>query len=426
MGDASTRGPLLAVAASIATVVAIATAPTGVAIALAVVSAAATGLWFRSRLRIRRERALAVEHLRADVQFLVDSVIQYAETQTLNEVIINGTQLDKADPAAEDFNETVGMIPRLAFLLVEAAKNARNDVRMAATAMQEAADELALGAQASGSAAAEVALSIASLAEANNQQADETTKASKAMQRIRESIRVVGDHVAELTAVTEDAAGTVASGQGAVEEVTEATAAMQTQVEKLAQHIGGVSDRSQEATEIVALIRGIAAQTNLLALNAAIEAARAGEDGRGFAVVASEVKALAEETENATEQVESVLGAMRAESNSVRQSFDSHMEAFGLAVSKASFVRDAFAAIRASIESAESFDRKTVAARKDATAAIDDAMARITELVNIADSNSALGDEVAAAAEEASVSAQEIGFTATELKSKADELTASF
>ncbi|GAK45746.1 methyl-accepting chemotaxis protein [Tepidicaulis marinus] len=55
--------------------------------------------------------------------------------------------------------------------------------------------------------------------------------------------------------------------------------------------------------EVVTLIRDIAAQTNLLALNATIESARAGEAGKGFAVVAQEVKALAEQTTSATEEI---------------------------------------------------------------------------------------------------------------------------
>jgi len=69
---------------------------------------------------------------------------------------------------------------------------------------------------------------------------------------------------------------------------------------------------AEEINKVTETIAEISEQTNLLALNATIEAARAGSAGKGFAVVAGEIKALAQQTAHATQDISAKISAIQA------------------------------------------------------------------------------------------------------------------
>src|SRR5258708_178320 len=128
-----------------------------------------------------------------------------------------------------------------------------------------------------------------------------------------------------LTNRTSAAQGTATTFSQAADKFTQSAQGIGAQVRDAGKLADLASDAAREASanvdrlressaaigNVVNLIAQIARQTTLLVLNSTIEAARAGDAGRGFAVVATEVKALAVQTQNATEEISRKIEALQ-------------------------------------------------------------------------------------------------------------------
>jgi methyl-accepting chemotaxis protein len=112
----------------------------------------------------------------------------------------------------------------------------------------------------------------------------------------------------EMAASIQEISRQVRTSNEMTQQATEQAESTDKLVQNLAKNIAKIDD-------VVQLINDIAEQTNLLALNATIEAARAGDAGKGFAVVASEVKALANQTAQATDEIQKQISTVQGMGN---------------------------------------------------------------------------------------------------------------
>lgn len=140
-----------------------------------------------------------------------------------------------------------------------------------------------------------------------DQQQEETNLISQAIQEIQNTAVHVSESTADASLAAHDTEEAASQGAEIVTKTINSIEELAAEISSSAGTINELHSNTNEISNILNVILGIAEQTNLLALNAAIEAARAGEQGRGFAVVADEVRHLAQNTQNATQEIEKMI-----------------------------------------------------------------------------------------------------------------------
>nr|WP_246058642.1 methyl-accepting chemotaxis protein [Luteibacter pinisoli] len=199
--------------------------------------------------------------------------------------------------------------------IADAMNSAVDEMRNLVTTINETAVRVSAAAQ-------ETQATAMHLADAAEQQAQQITSATSAINQIATSMDTVSKDSAESADVAQRSVQIASHGAEVVRETIQGMDSIRDQIQETSKRIKRLGESSQEIGSIVELINDIAEQTNILALNAAIQAASAGEAGRGFAVVADEVQRLAERSASATKRIETLVQAIQSDTNEAVSSME--------------------------------------------------------------------------------------------------------
>jgi methyl-accepting chemotaxis protein len=179
------------------------------------------------------------------------------------------------------------------------------------TGLADISTEIQAGVQEIGASTAEILGSVRHHTESAGRQSAALTQTTATINELRQAADDTAQRAREVAAQAADSVRVSDEGTTAVAAIADAMREIRVRVSGVTDEIVTLSGRAEQIGVITDTVNELSDRSNLLALNATIEAARAGEHGRGFAVVADQVRALAEQSRQATAKVQTILDEVR-------------------------------------------------------------------------------------------------------------------
>lgn len=288
-------------------------------------------------------------------------------------------------------------------ILVKKTKNTSEHLLDSATNLSAISEETSASSEEVGKAITEIAIGA-------QEQAHDLDKINRTVELLSSSIETMGKQSKVMNDITKHAKKISSEGIEIVYQLQQSNNDSLTASQEVSYEIKNLNSKVNQITQVMETIETIAEQTNLLALNASIEAARAGEYGRGFSVVADEIRKLAEQSKNATHQVQEVVTSIVSETTKTVKTVEGTMitskklnEDVVLTQSKFNQMSDSISKIAESIivvnkemdvmtshnklmiegiESASSVSEQTAASVQEIAASIDEQIKAIADVAN--------------------------------------------
>ncbi|MGA2011597.1 MAG: methyl-accepting chemotaxis protein [Solirubrobacteraceae bacterium] len=295
-------------------------------------------------------------------------------------------------------------------------------VAQTAESVGASSHQMAATSQEAGRATGEIAHAVGDVAHGAERQVRMSETARHAAEDVARAVTESAQQANQAAEVAHQTRQVAQQGVEAAAQANDAMQSVQDSSQAVNEAIRELAGKSDQIGQIVQTITGIAEQTNLLALNAAIEAARAGDQGRGFAVVAEEVRKLAEDSQNAAQEISVLIAAIQSDTTKAVGVVEDGAQRTQDGAAVVEKTRAAFELIETSVDDMTARIEHIAAASHQIAASAQSMQDSIAEVAAVAEQSSASTEEVSASTQETSASAEQIAASAQELSGNADTL----